>query len=147
MLEKELLKQDKKILKAFEKEKQIRQSQPKLKAVEVITDQIVEQTDELLQEDLEELIKQQGEDIDFEFYFNGKKIQPNQTVFEILKEQEDRKRQQELQTVYSEQQKQYREEESFLLSKLAQFKKKIGESTDDKAVVLKEVERLNDMLI
>jgi hypothetical protein len=48
MLEKELLKQDKKILKAFEKEKQIRQSQPKLKAVEVITDQIVEQTDELL---------------------------------------------------------------------------------------------------
>lgn len=30
------------------------------------------QTEEVLQQDLEELIKQQGEDIDFEFYFEGK---------------------------------------------------------------------------
>ena len=30
------------------------------------------QTEELLVQDLEELIKQQGEDIDFEFWYEGK---------------------------------------------------------------------------
>jgi hypothetical protein len=33
---------------------------------------VSEQTKELLAFDLEELIKQQGEDVDFEFYFEGK---------------------------------------------------------------------------
>jgi hypothetical protein len=35
---------------------------------------VSEQTKELLSFDLEELIKEQGEDVDFEFYFEGKKI-------------------------------------------------------------------------
>jgi hypothetical protein len=34
---------------------------------------------------LEELLRQSGEDIDFEFYFEGKQITPNQTIFEIIK--------------------------------------------------------------
>lgn len=37
-------------------------------------DPLSQQTKELLDLDLEELIKQQGEDVDFEFYFEGKLI-------------------------------------------------------------------------
>ena len=38
--------------------------------------------------DLEELIKLQGEDIEYEFYYEGKLIQPNRRIFEIIKETE-----------------------------------------------------------
>jgi len=53
---------------------------------------VSEQTAEVLAQDLEELIKQQGEDIDFEFFYNGKPIQANQTMFEIVKDSEARLR-------------------------------------------------------
>jgi hypothetical protein len=56
---------------------------------------VSEQTKELLAFDLEELIKEQGEDVDFEFYFEGKKIQPNQTIFEIIKDSESKRKQAE----------------------------------------------------
>ena len=32
-----------------------------------------------------DLLKHGGEDIDFEFYFNGKKIESHHTIFEMLK--------------------------------------------------------------
>lgn len=35
--------------------------------------------------DLDELIKAAGDDIEFEFYYNGQLVGQNQTIFEILK--------------------------------------------------------------
>ena len=54
--------------------------------------EVSEQTKELLAFDLEELIKQQGEDVDFEFYFEGKQILPHQTIFEIIKDSESKRK-------------------------------------------------------
>ena len=42
--------------------------------VGIVEESVSEQTQEVLVHDLEELIRQQGEDIDFEFYFEGKPI-------------------------------------------------------------------------
>jgi hypothetical protein len=38
--------------------------------------------------DLDELIKAVGDDIEFEFYYNGQLLTQNQTIFEILKQAE-----------------------------------------------------------
>jgi hypothetical protein len=38
--------------------------------------------------DLDELIKAAGDDIEFEFYYNGQLLTQNQTIFEILKQAE-----------------------------------------------------------
>jgi len=46
----------------------------------------------VLHQDLEELIKQQGEDIDFEFYYEGKQIWSNQSIFEIIKDGEKKRK-------------------------------------------------------
>jgi hypothetical protein len=82
LLEKECLEQDKKIQRALDREREMRQ---RLKdgpdkgagAVNAGAPPVSEQTKELLAFDLEELIKEQGEDVDFEFYFEGKLIQPH----------------------------------------------------------------------
>lgn len=54
--------------------------------------EVSEQTQEILAQDLEELIKQQGEDIDFEFFYEGKRILAHQSMFEIVKESEAKAR-------------------------------------------------------
>ena len=46
----------------------------------------------MLAQDLEELIRQQGEDIDFEFYFDGKLVLANQSMFEVFKGSESKQR-------------------------------------------------------
>lgn len=43
------------------------------------------QQQEFINQDLEELIKANGEDIEYEFYYNGQLVGHNQTLFEILK--------------------------------------------------------------
>lgn len=99
LMDKEFEEQDKKIQKALDKEKELRQ---KIKDVKNDIQErtaaaeeggISEQTEELLIQDLEELIKQQGEDIDFEFYYEGKLITPNQSIFEIIKDGERKRKQ------------------------------------------------------
>jgi hypothetical protein len=43
-------------------------------------------------EDLEQLIKASGDDIEYEFYINGDLITPNQTLFEIFRIQDNKAR-------------------------------------------------------
>lgn len=89
ILEKELQEQDRKIKRAFERERQMRQQHKEAKRIEgVHVEEVSEQTKEVLADDLEELIRQHGEDIDFEFYYEQKKIVPSQTIFEIIKDSE-----------------------------------------------------------
>ena len=80
----------------MEREKELRQ---KIKDVKNdITERtaeegsISEQTEAVLQQDLEELIKQQGEDIDFEFYYEGKQIWSHQSIFEIIRDGEKKRK-------------------------------------------------------
>lgn len=79
MLAKEFEEQDKKIQKALLREKELRQKIKEVKndigarkAEQAEDEGVSAQTEELLVQDLEELIKQQGEDIDFEFWYEGK---------------------------------------------------------------------------
>jgi hypothetical protein len=88
ILEKEFLEQDKKIEKALAREKDMRKNIPQVGATEVS-----EQTNELMALDLEELIKEHGEDIEFEFYYEGKLINLNQTIYEIIKDSESKRKQ------------------------------------------------------
>ena len=93
LLEKELQEQDRKIKRAFERERLLRQQQKEAKRIEgVHVEELSQQTKEVLADDLEELIKQQGEDIDFEFYYDQKKILPSQTIFEIIKDTEQKRK-------------------------------------------------------
>ena len=55
-------------------------------------DEFSQQTKEVLADDLEELIRQQGEDIDFEFYYEQRKILPSQTIFEMIKDTEQKRK-------------------------------------------------------
>jgi len=58
----------------------------------VHVDEFSQQTKEVLADDLEELIRQQGEDIDFEFYYEQRKILPSQTIFEMIKDTEQKRK-------------------------------------------------------
>ncbi len=40
--------------------------------------------------DLDDLIKATGDDIEFEFYYNGQLVGQNQTIFEIVKQSESK---------------------------------------------------------
>ena len=55
---------------------------------------IQEEQAEAFSEDLEQLIKANGEDIEYEFYVAGEKMVPNQTIYEILKIVENKARKQ-----------------------------------------------------
>lgn len=46
---------------------------------------------DIINTDLEELIKANGEDIEYEFYYCGQQLIPNQTLFEVLKGCETKK--------------------------------------------------------
>jgi hypothetical protein len=87
ILEKEFIEQDNNIVKAIEREKEL---QAKISQVGVTA--VSEQTKEVMALDLEELIKEQGEDIEFEFYYEGKKINLHQTIYEIIKDSESKRR-------------------------------------------------------
>lgn len=53
---------------------------------------MTEQTLDVINQDLEKLIKEEGEDIEFEFFYEQKQIALNQTVFEITKNADTSKR-------------------------------------------------------
>lgn len=45
---------------------------------------------EVINEDLEQLIKANGDDIEYEFFLNGELIAPNQTIYEVLRQADQR---------------------------------------------------------
>lgn len=104
------------------------------------------QTEEVLHQDLEELIKQQGEDIDFEFYFEGKQIWSSQSIFEIIKDGEKKRKQIEKVAHKAEQVRALQEREEELrrrARKLAEAKTEASEAERNK--LKKESERLKDL--
>ena len=49
---------------------------------------------ELSKRSLEDLVTEEGEDVDFEFYFEGRRVHNlSRTLFEMVKEQEHRRKQ------------------------------------------------------
>ena len=73
-----------------------RRTQEELMTKEVLLTSAIEQaTKDLkspLEEDLEKLIKENGEDIEFEFYFNGKVIPQTQTIYDIIQESSNKQK-------------------------------------------------------
>lgn len=55
-------------------------------------DQSIKSDGDPFTEDLEQLIKANGEDIEFEFYVSGERMVPNQTIYEVLKIVENKAR-------------------------------------------------------
>lgn len=55
-----------------------------------VQDEGQEKLKETINMDLDELIKAVGDDIEFEFYYQGQLINQNQTIFEILKQAESK---------------------------------------------------------
>jgi len=43
-----------------------------------------------MEDDLEQLIKANGDDIEYEFYVAGERMLPNQTIYEVLKNVENK---------------------------------------------------------
>lgn len=61
-----------------------------------------EQSLDIINQDLEKLIKEEGEDIEFEFYYENKQIALNQTIFEITKNADTSKRYSEKANIHAE---------------------------------------------
>lgn len=76
---------------------------------------------EVVNQDLEELIKLQGEDIEYEFYYEGKLIEPNRLIFEIIKESEQKRRQMEQVAYHHEKVRIIQEKEDALRQRVAQM--------------------------
>ena len=136
ILEKEFLEQDKKIEKALEREKDLRK---KIKQVEPTA--VSEQTKEVMAQDLEELIKEQGEDIEFEFYYEGKLINLHQTIYEIIKDSESKRKHIERTIQQAEQVRIIQQKEAELKSKASEKDK----SEAQRASLKKESDRLKDL--
>ena len=43
-----------------------------------------------MEDDLEQLIKANGDDIEYEFYVAGERMLPNQTIYEVLRNMENK---------------------------------------------------------
>ena len=109
--------------------------------------EISEQTQEVLAHDLEELIRQQGEDIDFEFFYEGKPIQAHQTMFEIIKDSEARLRQAERVAPRAEQVRALQAKEEELKKKARRISEAQGAgSSEEIAELRRETDKLKEML-
>lgn len=86
---------------------------------------------------MEELIKLQGEDIEYEFYYEGKLIQPNRLIFEIIKETEQKRRQMEQVAYHHEKVRIIQEKEDALRQRVA----KMADSKEEQVIAEREVLR------
>jgi hypothetical protein len=101
----------------------------------------------VLAQDLEELIRQQGEDIDFEFFYEGKPIQAGQTMFEIVKDSEARLRQAERATHRAEQVRALQAQEEELKQKARRLAEAKGAKSSAELTQLKrEADKLRERL-
>lgn len=97
---------------------------------------------------MEELIQQQGEDIDFEFYFEGKRILSHQSMFEIVKVNQAKIRQAERAMQSAEQLRFLQAKEEELRRRARRLaENKGGEGhVEEQAAIKRERDRLRDML-
>ena len=135
ILEKEFLEQDKKIEKALEREKDMRSK------VQVEPTVVSEQTKEVMALDLEELIKESGEDIEYEFYYEGKLINLHQTIYEIIKDSESKRKQIEKTIQQAEQVKIIQQKEAEIKARASDKDK----TEAQRASLKKESDRLKDL--
>jgi len=152
MLEQEFAEQDKKIEAALAREKEL---QEKLRGMKQTLEErgaigqseVSEQTQEALAQDLEELIKQQGEDIDFEFYYEGKPILPGQSMFEIIKDGEAKARQAERGALRAEQVRALQAKEEELKQKARRIAEAKGAKSEEEVSALRrETDKLKELL-
>jgi hypothetical protein len=101
----------------------------------------------VLAHDLDELIKQHGEDIDFEFFYEGKPILSHQSMFEIIKDSEARLRQAERMIPKAEQVRALQAKEEELKKKARRIADAKGASSQDEIAELRrETDKLKEML-
>jgi len=113
----------------------------------VESNEVSEQTQEALALDLEELIKQQGEDIDFEFYYEGKPILPHQSMFEILKDSEAKLRQAERAAQRTEHARALQAKEEELKKRARRIAEASGAESGEALLQLKrEADKLRELL-
>jgi len=142
MFEKEMQEQDRKIKEAMEKERAIRQ---KIKDNNIRVNRKLddggfsEQTQEGMEQDLEELIKQQGEDIDFQFFYEGKPVLPSQSIFEVIKD--SKKKEQAL--IHQEQIKKINRKIDDIRNQARQMQ---DSSQTEKDTLKREAERLKEIM-
>lgn len=94
MLRKQYDHQDRKLDRVIRKEKELmqRMSRRDPKA-EAKAEELDAAEKELVKRDLEELVREEGEDVDFEFYFEGQPVSNlSRTLFEMVRESEQRRR-------------------------------------------------------
>lgn len=72
---------------------------------------------EVINQDLEKLIKEEGEDIEFEFFYDQKQVVLNQTVFEITKNADNSMKKSGKAQVHAEQLRVLKEKEEELKSR------------------------------
>ena len=108
---------------------------------------ISEQTEAVLKQDLEELITQQGEDIDFEFFYEGKQILASQSIFQIIKDTEAKKNQVDQMQKRAEQFKQIQAKEEILKEKMRQLSesKNSGDKEQEISYLKKQTEELQKL--
>ena len=100
-----------------------------------------------MNQDLEELIKLQGEDIEYEFYYEGKLIQPNRLIFEIIKETEQKRRQMEQVAYHHEKVRIIQAKEDALRQRVATMADSKEEQViAEREVLKKESDRLKELL-
>ena len=108
---------------------------------------ISEQTEAVLKQDLEELITQQGEDIDFEFFYEGKQILASQSIFQIIKDTEAKKNQVDQMQKRAEQFKQIQIKEEILKEKMKLLSeaKNSGDKEQEINYLKKQTEELHKL--
>lgn len=106
-----------------------------------------EQTLEVINQDLEKLIKEEGEDIEFEFFYDQKHVLLNQTVFEITKHQDNPRRESGKAQVHAEQLRVLKEKEEELKSRareIAAIKDKDKEQENEEKIA--QLKKEHDMI-
>jgi len=95
------------------------------------------------------LIKEEGEDIEYEFYYEQKPVQLNQTVFEIIKDQASKPRVNEKAAVHVEQMRVLKEREDDLkrrAKELASLKDQTPENQKQNEEKIAQLKKEHDMI-
>jgi len=106
-----------------------------------------EQTMEVINQDLEKLIKEEGEDIEFEFFYDQKQVVLNQTVFEITKNADHSMKRSGKAQVHAEQLRVLKEKEEELKSRareIAAIKDKEKEQENEEKIA--QLKKEHDMI-
>ena len=135
MLKKQYDSQDKKLDRVIRKEQELMR---RLAARDVKGEPKPEELDavekELMKRDLEELVREEGEDVDFEFYFEGRPVASlSRTLYEMVRESEQMRRSSEKDAKQVEQLRVLQEREEELAKKARELSRSLDEGKEEAA--------------